>query len=362
VPGVAEIFRDWRGRYVREKGAALTETRRKAVSDICACRTSAIGAGLLHSCPKCGGVHFAWRSCGNRNCPKCGNEKVTRWLEARRGDVLPVDYHMATFTLPAELRAVCRHAPAKAFGAFFKAASGALKELALDRRFVGGRIGMFGTLQTWRRDGEFHPHIHFLIPGGGVSKDGRHWLLPKCRKTMLAPRPLAKLFRGKFRAEMSELRLLDRIPPEAWRKRWNVDCRNVGDGMSGFKYLAPYMQRVFISDGRIESYDGEAVTFRYKDAHTGKTARRTLHAMEFMELFLQHVLPSGFQKTRYYGILGSACKAEAAWIKSLVMASEGKKPPAGPETFPVAPFRCPKCGAAMILSDPRARGPPERTA
>jgi uncharacterized Zn finger protein (UPF0148 family) len=362
MPGIAEIFRDWGGRYIQAKGAALTAARRKAISDIRACRTPAIGAGLLHSCPKCGSVHFAWRSCGNRNCPKCGNERVTRWLEARSRDVLPVDYHMATFTLPSELRAVCRQLPSKVFGAFFKAASEALKELALDRRFLGGRAGMLGTLQTWRRDGGFHPHIHFLVPGGGISRDGQYWLFPKCRAMMLAPRPLAKLFKGKLRAEMSALGLLDLIPPEAWRKRWNIDCRNVGDGMSAFKYLAPYMQRVFICDDRIESYDGESVTYRYKDSHTGRTMRRTLHALDFMELLLQHVLPPGFQKTRYYGILGSACKREAAWIRALVLASSGGRPPKEPEPFAVRPFVCAKCGAAMLLSDPRARGPPERAA
>jgi hypothetical protein len=359
VPETAEVFRNWRERFIQDFGASLTKTQRKALADICACRTSAIGSGLLYSCPECGSTHFAWRSCGNRNCPKCGNEKVTAWLEARSRDLLPVDYFMMTFTLPSELRALCRRCPGKVYDAFFKAASDAIKDLALDRRFLGGKAGMLGTLQTWRRDGEFHPHIHFLVPGGGISQDGKYWLFPKCREMLLAPVPLAKLFKGKFKAALKALGLLDSIPPEAWRKKWKADCKNVGDGMSSFKYLAPYMQRVFISDNRIELYDGENVTFLYKDSHTGQVKRRTLHAMEFMKLFLQHVLPSGFQKTRHYGILASACKKEIAWIKELILASGGRTPPPETEDFTPKPFLCSKCGTAMRLEDPRARGPPQ---
>ena len=144
MPETAEVFRDWRRRFIQNFGAALTPTQRKAIADICACRTPSMGSGHLHSCPKCGTTHFVWRSCGNRNCPKCGNEKVTRWLAARSRDLLPVDYFMMTFTLPSELRSLCRKFPGKVYDVLFKAASEAIKDLAMDRRFLGGRPGMLG--------------------------------------------------------------------------------------------------------------------------------------------------------------------------------------------------------------------------
>ncbi len=359
MPAIDIIFRDWSSRFLTVYGNLLSREQRNALADIIACRTPEMKYGILYVCPDCGGRHFSWQSCGNRNCPKCGNEKITCWLAARQQEILPVDYFMVTFALPAELRGICRQEPVKAYNAFFKAAAESLKELSMDKRFIGGKTGIMGTLQTWRRDGEFHPHLHFLVPGGGLSPDGKYWLYPKNHDFLVAEKPLAKLFRNKFRIELKKLELEEQISQETWRKDWVADVENVGNGMSSFKYLAPYMQRGFISNNRIEAYDGESVTFHYKDSKTGEIKRRTMQAMQFMELFLQHVLPSGFQKTRYYGILGSANKKTIAELRLLILTSRNQPPPKNTETFVIQPRRCAKCGIAMKILNHHTRPPPE---
>lgn len=354
MPELADIFRDWH----EELDVYLSDEQRHAVRDIIACRTPEMEHGTVYSCPGCGTKYFTWQSCGNRNCPKCGNDKITKWLAKRQSELLPVDYYMVTFTLPDEFHFLCRQFPREIYGAFFKASSDALKELARDKRFLGAQIGASGTLHTWQRNGDPHPHIHYLCPGGGLSRDGKYWVYPKNHDFLVAEKPLAALFKGKFKAELSALKLLDMAPQKAWAKKWVVDCKNVGNGMSSFKYLAPYTQRVFISNDRIEKYDGENVTFRYKESQTGNTVRRTLHALEFIMMFLQHVLPSGFQKTRYYGLLGNANKKTVQELRTAIFISRNQ-PPTETETFTVKPLRCKKCGNEIVISQINARAPPQ---
>jgi putative transposase/transposase-like zinc-binding protein len=358
VPELAVILRDWRACL---PWSSLTKEQYRAIHDICACRTPEMERGALYSCPGCGNRHFAWQSCGNRNCPKCGNDKVTKWLAKRQNEILPVDHYMITLTLPFELRALCRLSPREVYGAFFAAASAAIKELAADKRFLGAKVGMIGTLQTWRRDGEFHPHIHFLVPGGGLSKDGKNWVWPRNSEFLIHSKPLMKLFKGKFKARLNELGLLGRVPQNAWSKPWVGDCKKVGNGMSSFKYIGAYTQRVFISNNRIERYDGENVTFRYADSKSGESVRRAMPALDFIFMFLRHVLPSGFQKTRYYGIWGSAHKETLRDIRMTILTSRGQAPPE-PEVFKPPAIKCGKCETEMELMFTSARGPPRKIA
>lgn len=356
MPELADVLRDWRGRL---PWSSLTKEQCRAIHDICACRTPEMESGALYSCPDCGTRHFAWQSCGNRNCPKCGNDKITKWLAKRQSGILPVDHYMITLTLPSELRDACLRLPREVYGAFFAAAGAAIKELARDKRFLGAEVGMIGTLQTWRRDGGFHPHIHFLVPGGGLSKNGKYWIFPRNSEFLIHSRPLMKLFKGKFKAQLETLGLLGLVPSGVWFKRWVGDCKNVGAGMSSFKYIGTYTQRVFISNDRIEKYDGENITFRYKDSESGHIVRRTMTAMSFILMFLRHVLPSGFQKTRYYGILGSARKETLREIRMLILTSRGQAPPK-PEVFEPPPIKCGKCDAEMVLIFVSSRGPPRK--
>ena len=357
MPELADIFRDWRN-YLPE---ILSDVQHHAVQDICNCRTPEIEGGVIYSCPKCGETHFIWKSCGNRNCPKCGNDKITDWLAKQREEILPVDYYMVTFTLPAELRLLCQCHPVSIYNLFFSTASLALKELALDKRFLGAKIGMMGTLHTWRRNGEFHPHIHFLVPGGGVSKDGSYWIYPKNRDFLVPVKPLMMLFRGKFRAGFDKLELPEVIPCSTWNKDWVVHCKSVGSGMSSFKYLATYMQRVFISNNRLENYDGDNVTFRYKDSASKQIVRRTMSALAFILMFLKHILPAGFMKTRYYGVLAGVNKNKRKQIRIMLLTSR-VQPPAEPQVFAKRTVICRKCGTTMNTIIFGARGPPANVA
>ena len=205
-------------------------------------------------------------------------------------------------------------------------------------------------------DGNFHPHIHYLCPGGGLSVNGEYWVYPRNKKILVAEKALAALFKGKFRNELSTLELLESFPTSIWKKSWVADCVNAGNGMTSFKHLAPYMQRGFIGNNRIEQYDGENVSFRYKKAD-GQIMRRTMRALSFMLLFLQHVLPSGFQKTRYYGLLGNANKQTVRELALMILISRNQ-PPQEPENFRIKAFRCNKCGALIVLIEINARAPP----
>ena len=353
MPEIADIFRDHHVGYPHY----LTAEQRHAIRDIICCRTPKMGCGAVYRCPDCGNTHFAWLSCGNRNCPKCGNDKVTKYLQKQQQNILPVNYFMVTLTLPHEIHPLCRKYPELAFNAFFRCSQQSIKELALNPRHLGGHIGIIATLQTWRRDGDYHPHIHCLVPGGGISRDKKYWLYPKKREFLIPAKPLSILLRGKMRAELQRLKLFTEVPPETWAKHWVTDCRNVGNGMSSFKYLAPYMQRGFMGNNRLIQYDGENVTFRYTESTTETQKYRTIPALEFMALYLQHVLPSGFQKTRYYGFLGSANKKTIRELCSLILRSR-YSPPVELEDFHEVKLLCPSCGKELRFSRLSSRAPP----
>lgn len=345
---LGDIFREFGGQFVEESGRGLSSVQRKAIKDIAACRTPAMNRGGVYRCEDCGEAHFSWNSCGNRHCPKCGNDKISEWLEKNRKKLLPVDYYMATFTLPAEMKRTVFRNQKAAYEALFKCSSEALKEIAFDKRFLGAKIGMLGTLQTWRRDGGYHPHIHYLIPGGGISADGKRWTYPKNRNFLIATKPLAALFKGKFKAQMKKLGLYENIPDPAWKKEWVIDCRNVGNAMSSFKYLAPYIQRVFISNKRIEKCEDGNLSFRYVKSDTKQTMRKTTPVMTFIAMFLMHVLPKGFMKTRYYGFLGSASANKLKAVRMTLLTSRSQAPPE--ENIPVFETqKCHKCGGKIVL-------------
>jgi ssDNA-binding Zn-finger/Zn-ribbon topoisomerase 1 len=357
MPEVADIFRDWSDVFKTKNAYGLKPVHYRAIDDIIKCRTPAMGFGTLSVCSGCGVRRFTWQSCGNRNCPKCGTEKVTRWLQRRSDEILPVDYYMITFTLPQEFHMQCRSHPETVYDLFFKTAAAALKELALDKKYLGAIIGMMATLQTWRRDGEFHPHIHVLIPAGGVSPDKKYWLYPKNRNFLIHHKPLAARFKKNFKDALKKNGLSALIAPAVWYKKWVVDVRNVGNGMSSFKYVAPYMQRGFISNKRIKKYDGESVTFEYHDRKSSQIKSRTLPALDFMSLYLQHVMPSGFMKTRYYGLESSANKKKRRAIRLMILLSRSQPPPEK-EVFTVPPRKCKKCGKAMRQLAYHIRPPP----
>jgi hypothetical protein len=269
---------------------------------------------------------------------------------------------MATFTLPDELRDLARSHQKTLYNILFRSSAAAVQELAKDPRFIGGIIGMMGVLQTWRRDMGYHPHIHYLIAGGGLSCDGSEWL--SCKEKFLLPeKPLSILFRAKFRDELKKTDLFLQVNPKVWKKDWVVDCAPMGSGEEASEYLAPYIFRVAITNNRIRKLEDGEVTFQYKESGTGELKSSTIKAEEFIRRFLQHVLPDGFIKVRYYGFMAPGNRHLLRRVRQLlgVGPSEAKKE--SPSDFKEQADlpRCPKCGSIVVLVEmikPRSRLPP----
>lgn len=277
-------------------------------------------------------------------------------------------YFLITFTLPAGLRNVARQQPRTLYTLLFRASAAALQQLAQDRRFLGGQIGMIGVLQTWTRDMRFHPHVHYLVPAIALAPDGA-LRQPGNPAFLVAAKPLALLFRAKLRAALRQTDLYQHIPGDTWRQAWVVDCRAVGSGTAALKYLAPYIFRVALSNNRIVGVQDDRVTFCYRDGATKQMRTCTLGALAFIGRFLQHVLPHGFVKIRYYGLLRVGNRHELEQVRALLVPSEQigtsavPVPTSDSPALPAAPAVCccPVCGQPMQLVQtiPRqSRAPP----
>ena len=358
---LAEIFRLHGPAYRAKFQDRLLPSHLRAMEAIEHCRTEALGGGL-YFCEQCQEQHYSYHSCKNRHCPKCQNDQANEWLANQKNLLLPVSYFMVTFTLPEELRSVARSHQQIVYNILFRASAEALLELASDPRFVGGKIGAVGVLHTWTRDLFYHPHVHYIASGGGLAADGR-WRTSR-RDFLVHVKPLSILFRAKFRDLLKQTDLFQLVDPQVWRKDWVVHSQPVGTGSAAFKYLAPYIFRVALSNRRIRALQAGQVTFSYKDSATEQTKFSTSSAEEFIRRFLQHVLPKGFVKVRYYGLLAAANRPLLDHARQLLNLAAAQSIPAhaerqGKET--VDPPRCPKCGAALRLAErlkPKTRWPP----
>jgi hypothetical protein len=365
MPELADIFHLHGPDYIAQYQDRLLPSHRRAIRDICACRTESLG-GHLYRCPQCHKDHFQYHSCKNRHCPKCQNDQVDRWIDQQRELLLPVPYFMATFTLPATSRHLVRSNQKTLYNFLFKASQQALQKLASDPKHIGGTLGIIGVLQTWTRDLRYHPHVHYLIPGGGLSPDLHTWR-PAKSDFLLPEKPLARIFRAKFRDLLREAALFDQVPPQTWRQTWVVDIIPVGNGEEALKYLAPYIFRVAISNRNILALKDSQVTFRYRDSKTNASRTTTLPVLKFIGRFLQHVLPRGFQKVRTYGLLHPKQRHLLAVVKEQLQSkssaafnrSHQSDSAHHPSAFP-APALCPNCACQMIhiAQIPRKRGPP----
>jgi len=268
VVELAEIFRRHGPAYREKYGARLLPSHRRAMGDIESCRTEALG-GHVYLCTHCERKLYSYHSCKNRHCPKCQGEAAQEWLVHQQELLLPVPYFLLTFTLPAGLRDVVRSNQKCMYNLLFRTSAAATQELARDPRFVGGQIGLIGVLHTWARNLTYHPHVHYLVPAGGLSADGQTWL--PARKDFFVPvKPLSIIFRAKFRDALQKTDLFDSVPAEAWTQDWvAVGCQPVGSGFAALKYLAPYIFRVAISNHRIRKLAHDRVSFCYQDSDTG---------------------------------------------------------------------------------------------
>jgi len=363
MPELADILRLHGPEYIVKYQNRLLPSHRRAIGDICACRTEALG-GHLYRCPNCRQEHYRYHSCKNRHCPKCQNDQANGWLAKQRSLLLPVSYFMATFTLPHGLRHLARGRQRTVYDMLFQASRQTLQKLAHDPKYIGGKPGMIGVLHTWTRNLRYHPHIHYLIPGGGLA--GQTWR-PARAGYLLPEKPLAQIFRAKFRDLLQKERLIEQIPSKIWRQDWVVDIIPVGNGQAAFKYLSPYIFRTAISNRNILALKNGQVTFRYRDAKTKTHQITTLPAEQFIGRFLQHSLPRGFQKVRTYGLLHPKQRRLLAIVKEQLQpqpcatANPPHQTPIANHTSNSLPTPlCPKCAFQMIhiAEIPRKRGPP----
>jgi len=359
---LAEIVQQYGPAYQAQFGDRLLPSHQRTLWDIAQCRTVALGGHVYH-CPTCEETHYQYHSCQNRHCPQCQHHLGQQWLAKQQALLLPVPYFLVTFTLPAALREVARRNQKAVYNLLFRSSAAALQELAGDPRYVGGQIGLVGVLHTWGRNLSYHPHVHYLVPSGGLSDDGQAWL--PARHNFLVPvRALSRLFRAKFRAGLQRAALTDLPLDTVWHQEWVVHCKPVGRGQAALKYLAPYIFRVAISNRRIIKVAEGKVTFRYRLSDTGHWRTSTLAAPEFLRRFLQHVLPKGFVKVRYYGLFSPARRHFLAVLRLWLDNSEPLDSPA--EAAHDSPHSqphpcCPICGQVMTLVKsfrPRSRCPP----
>lgn len=352
MPTVADVLRRHGASYLERFGPQMPAEHKKVLQALSACRTGELGT-VVYTCSSCGHTHAMGRSCGNRHCPTCQHGKTKAWLEKQTSRLLPCPYFLITFTLPAELRELVRANQRACYAALFEASSEALKTLAADSKYVGTRTpGFFGVLHTWGRTLEYHPHVHYVVPGGGLSDNGEKWL-PSRADFFVPVKALSILFRAKFRDALKRAGLYAHAPAGVWRQPWVVNSQAVGDGRTSLKYLAPYVFRVAISDRRIISADDQQVTFSYRKSGTKHWRKMTLEPHEFIRRFLQHVLPAGFQKVRHYGFLAAGRKVSLDAVRWLVSLHYGLMYLLW-STQLVAPeppkVRCPVCGGALVAT------------
>jgi hypothetical protein len=342
------------------------------------CQTGELG-NLVYQCDTCDRRHWVGRSCGNRHCPNCQHHKTAQWLAKQTAKLLPVQHFIVTFTVPKELRPLLRAHQRDGYDAIFNAGSQTIRTLLANDKYLGtDQVGFFGALHTWGRDpAAYHPHVHFVVPGGGVSRDGGRWL--QTPKDFLFHHGRAiRLYKKRFTKEMKKCGLYKSMPYGVLKKKWVVDLKPVGNGQAVLKYLAPYVYRVAISDNRIEAIDEHGVSYQVTPSGTKQPISRKVSGHEFVRGFVQHILPRGFQKIRYYGFMSSNCKMQLERVRWLVWLYLGWTYWLGsafptPQPTPKPRPTCKDCGGNLtliaivqadgrvILGNPasaRVRGPP----
>jgi hypothetical protein len=366
---VADIFRAAGPAYRSVHAGHLSLVQLKVMTAIETCRTAALG-GHVEACEDCGHWRIAYNSCRNRHCPKCQGAAARAWLAEREADLLPVGYFHVVFTLPAEIAAIAFQNKAVIYDLLFKAASETMLTIAGDPKHLGARIGITAVLHTWGSAMTHHPHVHMIVPGGGIAPSGDRWI--SSRAAFLLPvRVLGSLFRRLFLtrlmalhqsgklgffghlAQLADARAFRRYIAPVKKKRWVVYAKPPFGGPEAvLAYLSRYTHRIAISNRRLIAFDGQGVTLRFKDYRRDGPDRQrimTLSADEFIRRFLAHVLPKGFHRIRHYGILASSArKTSLALARQLL---DVATPPDDAEAVEPVDVRppCPCCGGHMVV-------------
>jgi hypothetical protein len=364
---VAEIFRAQGSNFIDRHRSRIRFQQLKVMRAILHCRTAALG-GHIDICPRCGGDKtISYNSCRNRHCPKCQTQARQRWIDARRQEVLDTSYFHVVFTLPHELHPLILQNEAALYSLLFRSVADTLLEVAANPEHLGAEIGFFGILHTWGQNLLFHPHIHCVIPGGGLSADHTHWIHPRY-PFFLPIKALSKVFRGKFVAglkrvfrqgrltftgsieRMAEPKCFAAFLRTLFRQDWIVYAKPAFAGPEQvLRYLGRYTHRVAISNHRLVSFDGNHVTFRWRDYARGNKQRlMTVSADEFIRRFLVHVLPKGFVRIRHFGFMANYQRSLSLELcrQRLGMATVTRA-----KEIPItgSSWRCPKCGGTMNI-------------
>jgi hypothetical protein len=290
---LAHIFQRHGPAYRARFGHHMPTSHLQAMLASAHCRTEAMGEHVSQGAD-CQELQYSYQSCKNRHGPTGQNLDATRWLDTQRKLLLPVPDFFVTFTLPEALRSVARSHQRLMDNLLVQTSAAALQALALEAKYLGGRLGMLGVLPTWPRDMAYHPHVHDLVPAAALSPDGSHCLSPRSKDWLVPAAALSKLCRGKVKHELTHANLLAHLPASLWHRPWGTHCEPAGTGSEVIAYLAPDIRRIAITNNRIE---------KLADGHVTSWQCRTLPAQEFIRRFLQHVLPKGFITVRDYGFL-----------------------------------------------------------
>jgi len=337
---------------------AVSGPQARALGSIERCRTPALG-GQLYRCTACGQPDFAYHSCHHRSCPRCGGGQTAAWTKRQTARLLPVPYFLVTFTLPEPVKRLAPINPALLYDLLFAESARALQQVAAQPRVLGAELGFVGVLHTWNRQLGLHPHVHYIVPGGGLRADHKKWRRCRAPDWFLPVKAISAAFRQGLEAALRAAApaLHAQVPDSVWRGKWVVHSQAAGSGEAVVKYLARYVYRSAISDERIVETDATSVTFSYVERESGERRLCKLANDEFLRRYLLHVLPPGQHRVRYFGWLHPAAKNRRLKVETIlavvivVRANNDQPPPWH--------LRCPHCEAfALVVVGRMPRAPP----
>jgi hypothetical protein len=381
---LADVVRRFGPQYLAQHGQSTLPSQRKALADIAACCTRELG-GRLYRCDDCQDTFWHYHCCRNRACPKCHASQTQEWLLARRTELLPCDYFHAVVTVPQQLRGVFRRNQKLLYDLLMRVSAAAVLDLCARKRLLGALPGILSVLHTWTGRLSYHPHVHLLVTGGGITADGEHWE-PARGKFLVPVDLLSRRIAAQFGAALKAAApaVFETIPASVWQRKWISFCKPYGRGNHAvLSYLSRYVFRTALTNARMMGMDQTHVTFRWKDRNAGAWCTERLPGVEFLRRFLQHVLPRGFHRIRYYGLWhpSNRDQSDRAWLLLILLspADTGLSPrkigltagleapmePTDQALDPMAdqadaPPRCPHCGSCrtQFLGDYPRSGVP----
>ena len=340
APDLRTLIELGRPALLERHGHRITAHQRRALDAMARCHTGALGTTAM-ACRGCDQLRFRHRACGHRSCPGCQHHATADWLARQRAKLVPADYFMVTFTLPAALRPLAYRHPKRVYDLLFRTALSTLRTFGLNHPDLEAELGATAILHTHTRRLDYHPHLHVVVPAAGIDRQ-RHWRRLK-GGYLFNGKALAMVFRARF---LQALRRADLVPPAELPTRWVVQCQRVGTGLPALKYLSRYLYRGVLAPKQIVAFDAETqqVTFRYQNSKTRTKALRTLDLADFLWRLLVHVLPSGYRRVRDYGFLHGNAKRTRTLVQVALRVQIPMPPPRARSEF-----RCPTCRSDLVV-------------